>query len=52
MQGGEAASEYTKSNVEIEKKNMRDIEYSFVMQFRINVFDPENKRVCKIIISS
>ena len=45
MEGGEAAFEYAASNVEIEEGNMRDIEYALVMQFSLNVFDLENKRV-------
>ena len=46
MEGGEAAFEYAASSAEIEEGNMRDIEYALVMQFSMNMFDPENKRVC------
>ena len=46
MQGRDIASEYVKSDVDMaDEVNIRDIEYSVVMKFKINVFDPENRRV-------
>ena len=48
MKGRDIAAEYITFKKESDKKNHgRDIEHSLLMQFKINVFDPENMRVCK-----